>query len=492
MLLTKALNVDMILTQENLSRIITGSIIKPKPQTFSLPVKVLQFGTGVLLRGLPDYFIHQANQAGIFNGRIAVVKSTPGDAGDFQQQDNLYTLCIRGLENGHMVEQNIISSAISHVLPVTQQWEAVLAIARSAELQLLISNTTEIGITLQHERIRHVAPASFPAKVLAVLYERYKAFNGTKDSGLVIIATELIPDNGKKLESIVQELAWYNELEAAFMEWLSTANHFCNSLVDRIVPGKPDAATLDTMRHDMGYTDNLLIIAEPYRLWAIEGNARVRAVLGFAAVDRGVIIAEDIEVYRELKVRLLNGTHTLSAALAFLQGIRTVKEAMEHSGMRHYMETLMQQEISPAIPYPVSERQTRDFLASVTDRFANPYIEHLWYNITFQYTMKVKIRVLPLLFTYDERQQSVPLFMARGIAAYLRFMQIDKVVDGKYYGAYEGGSYLIQDDEAEFFVNKHTVRELLEDSAFWGVDFSRLNGFLDAVEMYYAHYQVTI
>jgi len=491
--LTKALNADMILTQENLSRITTGSIIKPEPHTFSLPVKVLQFGTGVLLRGLPDYFIHQANRTGIFNGRIAVVKSTPGDAGDFQQQDNLYTICIRGLENGRTVEQNIISSAISGVLSAAQQWKAILAIARSEELQLLISNTTEIGITLQHEYMyQDVAPASFPAKVLAVLYTRYKAFNGAKESGLVIIATELIPDNGKKLESIVHELARYNELEPAFIEWLSTANSFCNSLVDRIVPGRPDAATQDTMTRDMGYTDNLLIVAEPYRLWAIEGDARVRSVLSFAEADPGVIIAEDIEIYRELKVRLLNGTHTLSAALAFLQGIRTVKEAMENSGMRHYMETLMQQEISPAIPYPVSDLQTHDFSASVIDRFANPYIEHLWYNITFQYTMKVKIRVLPLLFTYDERRQSVPLFMAKGIAAYLRFMQIDKVVDGKYYGAYEGGTYLIQDDEAAFFVNKHTIRELLGDSVFWGVDFSRLNGFVDAVEMYYAHYQVTI
>src|SRR5436305_14731717 len=107
----------MQLSKENIKDITSPNVIKPPEHIFELPDKVLQFGTGVLLRGLCDYFIDKANQQGIFNGRVIVVKSTDGgDASAFDKQDNLYTLCVRGIVEGKAVEENIISSAISRVL----------------------------------------------------------------------------------------------------------------------------------------------------------------------------------------------------------------------------------------------------------------------------------------------------------------------------------------------------------------------------------------
>ena len=103
----------MILSKENLHHIKKDNVVLPQSNTFNLPEKVLQFGTGVLLRGLPDYFINKANQQGVFNGRVAVVKSTKGDTSEFDNQDSLYTLCIRGLEDGQLVSENNVSSAIS-------------------------------------------------------------------------------------------------------------------------------------------------------------------------------------------------------------------------------------------------------------------------------------------------------------------------------------------------------------------------------------------
>src|ERR1700749_352718 len=89
-------------------------LVMPGDKLFSLPEKVIQFGTGVLLRGLPDYFIDKANQKGIFNGRILVVKSTlRGGSDEFAKQDNLYTLCVKGIENGVSIEENTINASIS-------------------------------------------------------------------------------------------------------------------------------------------------------------------------------------------------------------------------------------------------------------------------------------------------------------------------------------------------------------------------------------------
>lgn len=481
----------MILSKDNLKFVATENVVAPNPQIFDLPEKVLQFGTGVLLRGLPDYFIDKANREGVFNGRVAVVKSTGGNTSEFDQQDALYTLCVRGVENGQPVSEIIISSAISRVIAAEKDWQAILEIAKSEELQIVVSNTTEVGIQYVEEIIESNPPASFPAKLLAVLYERFKAFNGDNSKGLVVIATELIPENGTKLGEVVLKLAHYNQLEANFTVWLAQANTFCNSLVDRIVPGKPDADTLKALQDELGYEDALLSMTEPYRLWAIEGGKHVADVLSFATVDQGVIIAEDIEIYRELKVRLLNGTHTLSSGIAFLLGIDTVKSAMTNELMVNYIETLMATEIAPAIPYKVDKKQSDAFANAVKDRFANPSIEHFWTSIAFQYTMKMKIRIVPLLLNYYKIFNQVPAHIALGFAAYLAFSRAQREENGLYFGLDNGASYRLNDDSAPYLFekfNRHEdgfVEEVLADENIWGVNLTHLTGFLPEVKTIY-------
>ena len=213
----------MQLSKKNLKAIgPKNDLVIPDENLFALPEKVLQFGTGVLLRGLPDYFIDKANRQNIFNGRIVVIKSTAsGGADAFDQQDGLYTLCVRGIEDGNTIEENIIHSAISRVLSAATQWEEILKCAANPDIQVIISNTTEVGIVLDaDDDLQASPPRSFPAKLLAFLYKRYRVFNGDPSKGMVIIPTELITDNGAKLEAIIEELAHQNNLEYAFMDWL--------------------------------------------------------------------------------------------------------------------------------------------------------------------------------------------------------------------------------------------------------------------------------
>jgi len=469
-------------------------LVTPPESLFDLPEKVLQFGTGVLLRGLTDYLIDKSNRQGVFNGRIVVVKSTDsGDASAFDQQDNLYTLCVRGVENGIQVEEDIICSAISRVLSARTQWEQVLDCARNPELQVIISNTTEVGIQLVQDDIRQAPPVSFPGKLLAFLYERYQAFVGKEDKGLVIVPTELIPDNGKKLEAILLELAHRNNLETEFIDWLENSNHCCSSLVDRIVPGKPDEATLRQMTEQLGYTDNLLTMSEVYRLWAIEGDEHIRSVLSFHQADEGVVIEPDIQLFRELKLRMLNGTHTLSCGLAFLSGFTTVKEAMQHQSMSAFMTNLMLAEIGPSIPYPVSEKAMQRFGMQVLDRFRNTYIEHRWINITMEYTSKMMMRNIPVLLQYYKNFGSAPSYMSLGFAAYLLFTRPVRF-DGKaYFGMHKGQDYIIKDSQAAYFYDlwqrlpqEQLVTTVLQNEHLWENDLTLLPGFAGKVNEYMA------
>jgi len=479
----------MILSRYNVKNIDPEKVNLPDTSVFELPEKVLQFGTGVLLRGLPDYFIDKANRAGIFNGRIVVVKSTSsGDANAFDRQDGLYTLCIRGLENGTRQEENIVNSSISRVLSANSQWDMVLECAHNPQLQIIISNTTEVGIQLVPDDVRKHPPVSYPGKLLSFLYERYHAFGGSEQSGLVIIPTELIPDNGKKLESIVLELAHLNGLDDAFIEWLEHKNHFCSSLVDRIVPGRPDKSFQLGIEEELGYHDELLTVAEVYRLWAIEGDQHIRKLLSFAEVDKGVVVEPNIDLHRELKLRLLNGTHTLSCGLAFLSGCETVKQAMDDELISTFITDLMQIELAASIPYPVDVQTARAFGAKVLDRFRNSQIQHAWINITMQVSSKMKLRNIPILLKHYQQSETVPVLFALGFAAYLYFMKAVKQENGQYFGKLNNHNYKIQDDLAAQFYKRWNnlqpaalVQEVLRDKEFWGEDLSALPGFSNAV-----------
>jgi len=466
----------------------------PDDDYFLLPEKVLQFGTGVLLRGLPDYFIDKANKKKIFNGRVVIIKSTEtGGADAFEKQDSLYTLCVRGIENGKNVDENIINASISRVIAAKNNWQEVLKCAANEDMQIVISNTTEVGLTLVKENVHASPPESFPGKLLAFLYQRYQVFNGDTSKGMVIIPTELIPNNAGKLLSILRELAIHNNLEAAFITWLENSNHFCNSLVDRIVPGKLNSIEHKKTETQNGYEDDLMIMAEPYRLWAIESsNEKVKDILSFAKTDKGVVIVLDITIFRELKLRLLNGSHTLSCGLAHLAGFTTVKEAMNDKLFESYIKDLMLAEIAPSITTNnLSIAQANDFAAKVLDRYRNPYIEHQWLSITMQYSSKMHMRNIPTLKNYVKRFNHVPEHISFGFAAYLLFMKPVAIRDNKYFGEANGKEYIINDDKAAYYYEiwksndiDAIVKNVLSDQKLWGDDLTMINGFETNIKKY--------
>lgn len=464
------------------------------PVTDELPEKILQFGTGVLLRGLCDYFVHTANQQGIFNGKIVIVKSTGSNVSEFSEQDNLYTLCVRGIDKGQTIHENSICSPISRVVSAITHWQAILETAHNPEMRIVISNTTEVGLSYVEEKLeKGKTPVSYIAKLTAWLLERYEA----NQSGVVIIPTELLVDNGKIVKNAVLKLAEFNDLKKGFIKWVEDENHFCSSLVDRIVPGKPKGNALKALTEELGYEDNLLAMTEVYRLWAIEGGSKVKDILSFYEADKGVVIEKNIDKYRELKLRLLNGTHTLMSGLSFLSGYKLVKEVMNDELMEKYITILMLTEVAPAIPYNIDAKVSQRYGREVMDRFRNPSLEHQWISITLQYTMKMRMRCIPLLLNYYEVFDTVPQYFARCFAAYLLFMKATKEENGVYYGENEGESYPIQCDSAGYFYelwkgnsSSEVVTKALANAELWGADLSTLHDFRTNVETHLSNMQL--
>lgn len=442
------------------------SLSIPHEAQFQLPDKVLQFGTGVLLRGLPDYFIEKANQKGVFNGRIVVVKSTDnGDVSSLQKQDNLYTLSIRGIKNGQIVNEHIICSAISKILHANSQWSDVLNYAANPGIQVIISNTTEAGLQYIEEKLTHEPSISFPGKLTQCLYHRYIKLGHAPESKIVVLPTELLTDNGFILKKIIEKLIHFNDYPKSFGEWLNEKVIFSNTLVDRIVPGKLSDEQKQNLLEKYGYTDSHAIMCEPYALWAIEGGQEVRDLLTFSSVNEEIKIVPDISQFKELKLRILNGSHTLLCAKAIAEGFETVYLAMSDPIFRKYAEELIFDEIIPSLPAEIKKDDKLSFAKDVLDRFSNQNIAHKWTSIAVHYPMKLTIRVLPLLKSYTHTMGNPPSKMVECINEILYFLLNNEDTQ--------------MDDISKAAINKikmsppsveEKVTLLLKEETIWGED----------------------
>jgi tagaturonate reductase len=400
-----------------------GGVDVPAPELLDRPERAVQFGTGALLRGFVDYFVDEANRQGRFNGRVVAIGSTgSGRDAAINEQDGLYTLNVQGIEGGRVVRSPRVVSSVSRAISAGDQWDEVLACARNPELALVFSNTTEVGIVLDPDDQPDASPPrSFPGKLTRFLYERGQAFDWSPDRGVVVIPCELIEANGDRLREIVLDLAARWELDPAFAAWVQGSVPFCNTLVDRIVTGTPRDAVAQTCER-FGYEDAMFTECEPYRLFAIQGDDALRARLRFAEADRGIVVAPDIEPYRERKVRILNGAHTLMVPLALLAGFETVGEAIADPQVGDFARRALAEEIVPGLE---TAPDAPAFARDVLDRFANPFIAHALVDITLQSTMKVRVRVVPSIHRYAAMQGRAPALLSLGFAGWLLYMRGD-------------------------------------------------------------------
>lgn len=480
------------------------SMLQDKERISALPEKVLQFGEGNFLRGFVDWMIHRLNKNNLFNGRVVVVQPIAQGLTDMvNEQDGLYTLLLRGIQNGSIVEEQDIISSISRGINPYSDFAAYLECAKNPDLRIIFSNTTEAGIAYSpDDRYEDAPPASFPGKLTVFLHKRYQYFNGDAAKGFIVIPCELIDRNGDNLKKIVIRLATEWNLGADFIRWIEEANIFMNTLVDRIVTGYPkDEAQALTAK--LGYEDKLLNTAEIFHFWVIEGDKKVSEELPFTKVGLDVVWTDDMTPYRTRKVRILNGAHTMTVLAAYLYGLDTVKECMDDEKIRAYMEKGIFEEIIPTLDLPKQELD--DFAAAVSDRFANPFIKHYLLSISLNSTSKFKTRVLPSITEYVKRKGRLPKVLSFSLAALFAFYRGTELRGNVLVGKRPAGNeYNISDDlpVLELFRKLWSecdgsresvsvlVGKLLARSEMWGEDLTNIAGFADLVA-HYLHLIIT-
>ncbi|PKU25277.1 tagaturonate reductase [Telmatospirillum siberiense] len=455
------------------------------------PVNILQIGDGNFLRGFVDWMVDTANGQGLFKGGVAIAQPlAKGLAEPLNAQEGLYTVLLRGIEGGQEVEARRVISCVSQSLNPYEQWDAMLTLAASPALRFVVSNTTEAGIADADEAYTPgKCQNNFPAKVAALLHARYQKLGGTKESGLIFLPCELIEANGTNLKRIVLSHAKRWKLEAGFSEWVEKHNHFLDTLVDRIVPGYP-AAEAPALYDAWGYKDPLVVAAEPFHVWVIQGPKALAEEFPLHKAGLNVVWTDDMQPYRTRKVRILNGAHTASSLAAYRAGLDTVKSMMDDATVSAFLKKVMFEEIVPFVPLPEAERQS--YAATIVERFGNPYIRHELISIALNSVSKWKVRVLPTVKDFAAKNGKAPSGLAFSLAALLWFYKGD-LVGGDYTGKRDAGSYPIKDDAAVIETlaaawkaakagqAAAVAAPLLGNTHLWGEDLTKVPGLAEQV-----------
>ena len=470
---------------ERISRKMTGKKNRP--------IKVVQFGEGNFLRAFVDYMIDIANENGYFNGDVVIVKPIEfGNLENFHKQECQYTVQLRGIVDGEPKRINRVVTSVADAVDSYSEYDKFMDLAKLDTLRFVVSNTTEAGIVYDaSDRFENCPPKSYPGKLCKFLYERYQAFQGDREKGLIMLPVELIDDNGIHLKECVLQQADNWSLGEDFKNWVKEACVFTSTLVDRIVTGYPrdEAAQLC---EEFGYQDDLIVTGEPFALWVIESEKDISEELPLPKAGLPVIYTDNQKPYKQRKVRILNGAHTSFVLASYLCGNDIVLESMQDEMILNYIKETIFEEVIPTLTLPKADLES--FAQAVLTRFNNPYVKHALLSISLNSVSKWRARCMPSFLAYASKEGKLPKHLTFSLAALLAFYTGSEIRDKALIGHRGEQEYQILDDMEvlKFFAAnsgkdaKEYAKAVLANQDFWGQDLTEIPGALDAVAGYLA------
>ncbi|KIG09770.1 D-mannonate oxidoreductase [Caballeronia concitans] len=348
---------------------------------------ILQFGTSRFLQAHVDFFVTEAARRDPASalGKITVVQTTSSADSrartDALKANKRYPVRIRGRRRDETIDMTVECDSITEALHANEDWPLLLQRIQR-DVKVIVSNTADAGYALFDEDTADLldgqrTPRGFAAKLAVLLHARFRA----GAAPITLLPCELISRNGDTLRDLVCGIARKWNADDAFIGYLTNDCVWVNSLVDRIVsePIQPVGA-----------------IAEPYALWAIERQAGM--VLPCEHED--IVITDDLAHYERLKLLLLNLGHTMLAEIWRARGgaaDMTVLDAMRDPAFREPLEAVWRDEVLPVFTALGQHDVATEYLASVRDRFENPFLVHRLSDIARNHDKKKTRRFQPVI-----------------------------------------------------------------------------------------------
>ena len=456
---------------------------QPRYDRQQLRSRIVHFGFGAF---------HRAHQALLTN---RVLNEKGGDWGiceislfsgdvlmsQLRAQDHLFTV----LEKGSEGNQAIVVAAVHECLNAKLDSLAAI-IEKFCEPQVAIVSLTitEKGycidpatgkLDMHNTRILHdlenpTEPHSAPGILVEALHRR-------RERGLppfTVLSCDNIPDNGHVVKNAVLGMAQKRSAELA--EWIDAHVSFPGTMVDRIVPAATETS-LAEITQELGVEDPCAISCEPFIQWVVEDNFVAGRPEWEAA---GVQMVKDVLPWEQMKLRMLNGSHSFLAYLGYLAGYAHINECMEDASFREAARRVMLNEQAPTLR--ITDVDLTAYADSLIDRFANPALQHRTWQIAMDGSQKLPQRMLDGIRVHLERKSAWPL-LALGVAGWIRYVS----------GTDERGDAIdVRDplsDKIQSLVKASSeaerVNALLTLSEVFGQDLPHNSVFVDAVNEAY-------
>ncbi|MHB9591624.1 mannitol dehydrogenase family protein [Enterobacter mori] len=456
---------------------------QPRYDRQQLRSRIVHFGFGAF---------HRAHQALLTN---RVLNEKGGDWGiceislfsgdvlmsQLRAQDHLFTVLEKGAEGN----QAIVVGAVHECLNAKLDSLAAI-IEKFCEPQVAIVSLTitEKGycidpatgkLDMHNTRILHdlenpTEPHSAPGILVEALHRR-------RERGLppfTVLSCDNIPDNGHVVKNAVLGMAQKRSAELA--GWIDAHVSFPGTMVDRIVPAATETS-LAEITQELGVEDPCAISSEPFIQWVVEDNFVAGRPEWEAA---GVQMVKDVLPWEQMKLRMLNGSHSFLAYLGYLAGYAHINECMEDASFREAARRVMLNEQAPTLR--ITDVDLTAYADSLIDRFANPALQHRTWQIAMDGSQKLPQRMLDGIRVHLERNSAWPL-LALGVAGWIRYVS----------GTDERGDAIdVRDplsDKIQSIVKASSeaerVNALLTLSEVFGQDLPHNSVFVDAVNEAY-------
>jgi tagaturonate reductase len=381
------------------------------------PVKVLQFGNGIFLRGFADWMIQVANEKADFNAGISVVNGSVG-SNVLNPPETAYTVILRGIREEEFISQHYKIDIVNRVVDPYDDFESFLDEALNPDLQFIISNVQDSGNSFSERDVSVFSVAStFPGKLTQLLFNR---FNNKLDNSILILPTESHEQNGTNLKLEVQKYCTHWHLPLEFVTWLSRHITFCNTLVDRMVSGFPKKQK-ETLVAEPVATNELIVEGEWFHQWVIEGPRWIEEVLPLKKAGLNVIYTDNLAPYHFRKERILTAVQTILTCAGTLAGLHTVRDTIEHRVIGRYIKRLIYDEIIPVIPGEI--RALERYAEEVIDRLRNPAMDHRLDSLSINILHNFDSAVLPTVSAHIEKNGVVSNRLAYAIALLIYFLR---------------------------------------------------------------------
>ncbi|MCX8600458.1 MULTISPECIES: mannitol dehydrogenase family protein [unclassified Gilliamella] len=470
----------MRLSNQTLSQL-PQQVVVPNYDRNKLKTKIVHLGFGAFHRA------HQAVYADILASEqgsdwgYCEVNLIGGEKQieDLKQQDYLFSVCEMSYDDWSTRVVGVVKQAlhadvdgISKVLEVMTRPEIAIVSITVTEKGYCYLPTTA-SIDTHNELIKYdIANPTKPKTVPGVIVEALRLRQEKGLPAFTVMSCDNMPENGHVTRNVVLALAKMHDAKLA--QWIEENVSFPSTMVDRIVPAAT-SQTMEKIQQQLGGIDDPAGIAgEPFKQWVIEDNF----VAGRPQWQKaGAELVNDVLPYEEMKLRMLNGSHSFLAYLGYLGGYRHIDECMQDANYVKAARHLMLQEQAPTLK--VIDVDLQAYADSLLDRYRNTGLKHRTWQIAMDGTLKLPQRMLDSI-RYHLAHNTAFDCLALGVAAWMRYVSgIDDA--GHLIEVCDPSVDKIKALVANSADNQERVKALLSLTHVFGEDLTNNSKFIDQV-----------